>query len=34
VSVELGLGSRCSSEEPELVSRDDHATRCWAMERV
>jgi peptide/nickel transport system ATP-binding protein len=34
VSVELGLGSRCTSEEPELISMDDHATRCWATERV
>jgi peptide/nickel transport system ATP-binding protein len=34
VSVELGLSSRCSSEEPELVSREDHETRCWATERM
>ncbi|MCU1656431.1 MAG: putative transporter ATP-binding protein [Pseudonocardiales bacterium] len=34
VSAELGLGSRCSSEEPELLSHDDHATRCWATVKV
>ena len=34
VSAQLGLAARCSSEEPELISRDDHATRCWAVEEV
>jgi peptide/nickel transport system ATP-binding protein len=34
VSADLGLSARCSSEEPELVHQEEHATRCWAVEAV
>jgi peptide/nickel transport system ATP-binding protein len=33
VAQELGIGERCSQEEPELVRGDvEHAIRCWASE--